>query len=184
MTVAEYLSNKYSVFGRPRHGGSVCRDFHTVGGPSKPVEWIAVSIALLALHLYGTFQDVKLGHFGTAKPRVRAACLSLWILFLWLFPVVLSATTSAEEGHACCRRTKHSCCKKSGKGAAIGSRPCGMSCPALEKFQTGPAPALPEQGPPSFAHHTPQPAARMLDPLTIPTASFSTKQHQRPPPAV
>lgn len=135
-------------------------------------------------NLYGTFQNVKLGHFRTAKPRVRAACLSLWILFLWLFPVVLSATTRAEEGHACCRRTKHSCCKKSGKGEAISGRSCGMSCPALEKFQTGPAPALPEQGAPTFAHHTRQPAAQALDPLTIPTASFSAKQHQRPPPAV
>ena len=126
---------------------------------------------------------VKLGHFHTANVRVRAACLSFWLLFLWLYPVMLSATSTVEEGgHACCRRTKHSCCKKAGKGASLSSRSCGTSCPALGKFQTGPAPALPAQREEHVIRSVER-AIRAWQPVAATLTAFSPKQFQRPPPA-
>ncbi|MFN7938674.1 MAG: hypothetical protein U0R19_35420 [Bryobacteraceae bacterium] len=126
---------------------------------------------------------MKLGHFHTATARVRAACLSFWLLFLWVYPVALSATSSGEEGgHACCRRTKHSCCKKAGKGASLSSRSCGTSCPAMGKFQTGPVSGLPMQSEEQVVRTT-QPAVRAWQSLPVIPATFSPTQFQRPPPA-
>ncbi|MBS1829223.1 MAG: hypothetical protein JST93_28230 [Acidobacteria bacterium] len=126
---------------------------------------------------------MKLGHFHTATLRVRAACLSFWLLFLWLYPVALSATNTAEEGgHACCRRTKHSCCKKAGKGASMSSRSCGTSCPALGKFQTGPVSGLPAQSE-ERADRPTEPTTRVWQSLPAPVTAFTPTQFQRPPPA-
>ncbi|MBL8220520.1 MAG: hypothetical protein JNL62_14905 [Bryobacterales bacterium] len=116
------------------------------------------------------------------RPRVRAACLSLWILFLWLFPVVLSATSTKEEGHACCRRSKHSCCKKAGKGSEISGRSCGMSCPAMEKFPSGPAPAMPAPAVHLAVRVQPSPVTIAEAPAK-PVRTSTPKQFQRPPPS-
>ena len=129
-----------------------------------------------------TLQNVKLGHFHTAGPRVRAACLTFWLLFLWLYPVAMSAASGAEEGHACCRRGKHSCCKKSGKGAEIGSRSCGVSCPALEKFQQpGVAPGLPAPAA-RVEMLAPETAAARVEAVAAVAGRSTPKQCQRPPP--
>jgi hypothetical protein len=124
---------------------------------------------------------VKLGYFTTVGMRVRAASLAVWLLFLWVYPVALRAISSPEDGHACCRRSKHSCCKKTTKGYAISSRSCGMSCPAMSASHSKPVPVVASQAVEHVAR-TIQLTPRAVESDGTTFRTFSPTQFQRPPP--
>jgi len=115
---------------------------------------------------------------------LMAACLALVFAYTSLAPV--SAETSSESAHGCCRGRGRCCCHgnaaKPPAAPVFSKRPCGDGCGEMALTGSGVA------GFAALSHSSAIPPAAIFTGLSssdsVPTVGFSDEAHrQRPPPA-